>query len=291
VGVIGVGRMGLPMCTRLMDCGFSVTATDRRGDAREAVGEIGGRWTDSLAGVAAQVDTVITVLPGADEVLAIVDPLLTALADGATWIDMSSATPTVTRKARPAAAVKGIRLLDAPVGGNPRTAREGRLVAYVGASHTDLTQHRQLLASLTERIEHMGPSGSGYITKLLVNLLWFGQAVAGAEVLALAARCGLDPEEVRAAVGRGPSAHRFMDVEAPVLLRGEDLTSFSISRCHEEVTATLGLARDLGVPMPTAERVAEIYGQAVDRFGDADGELLAARMVAERAGAGFPGEL
>jgi 3-hydroxyisobutyrate dehydrogenase len=289
--VIGVGRMGLPMCARLVDCGFSVTATDRRADLRQAVSEIGVRWIDSLAGVAAEVDTVITVLPGGAEVLEIVEPLLTALAQGATWIDMSSAGPTVVRQARPAAVVKGIRLLDAPVGGNPTTAREGSLVAYVGASPTDLTRQRQLLGSLTERIEHMGPCGSGYITKLLINLLWFGQAVAGAEVLALATRCGLDPEEVRAAIGRGASANRFMDVEGPVLLGGEDLTTFSISRCHDEITATLELAGDLGVPMPTAERVAEIYGETVDRFGDTDGELLAARMVAERGGAKFQGEL
>lgn len=279
-----MGRMGLPICACLVDAGFSVTATDRQADVRTPLCAVGGRWAGSLSEVTEEVDTVITVLPGLSEVLEIVEPLVTALPADSVWIDMTSATPAVIDQARAAAAAKGIRLLDAPVGGNPQTAREGRLLAYVGASAEDLARQRELLGSLTERILHFGPSGSGYIAKLLVNLLWFGQAVAGAEVLALAGRSGLDPEMVRSAIGHGASASRFMDHEAPLLLSGEDLTSFSIARCLEEIEATLGIADELAVPMPVAERVAEIYRDTVARFGDADGELLAARMVAEGAG-------
>ncbi|MFZ0040154.1 MAG: NAD(P)-dependent oxidoreductase [Solirubrobacteraceae bacterium] len=287
IGVIGVGRMGLPMCARLVDAGFSVIATDRRADVRPQLCEVGGRWADSVSEVTQEVDTVITVLPGLSEVLEIVEPLVAALPANSAWIDMTSASPAVSDQARAAAGAKGLHLLDAPVGGNPETAREGRLLAYVGGAAEDLAQQRKLLGSLTDRILHFGPSGSGYVAKLLVNLLWFGQAVAGAEVLALADRSGLDPETVRSAIGDGASANRFMDREAPLLLRGEDLTSFSIARCLEEIEAALGIADELAVPMPVAERVAEIYRDTVARFGDADGELLAARAVAE--GAGFQG--
>jgi 3-hydroxyisobutyrate dehydrogenase len=80
VGIVGLGQMGLPMCARLVERGFAVTATDVVAE-REAV-TAGARWPGSAAEVAAEVGVVLTVLPGAAEVTAVAGPLIAALESG-----------------------------------------------------------------------------------------------------------------------------------------------------------------------------------------------------------------
>jgi 3-hydroxyisobutyrate dehydrogenase len=287
IGIVGLGRMGLAMCLRLRERGFAVSATDLRPEVEASVTDAGAYWCDSAAEVAGRCDVLITVLPGPDEVSGIAGEVIGALAPGATWIDMTSATPAVAAKIAPAAEGRGVRLLDAPVGGGPPQARNGRLLVFVGGSGDDLDSQRDVLNSLGERVVHVGPAGSGYAVKLIVNMLWFEQAVAAAEALSLAVRFGLDPETVRLAVQESSAASRFMERDAPALMRGDDYDMFSLARCHEELAGVLALGEQLDVPLALAERATELYAQALERYGDIDGELLGARLVAERGGVSF----
>jgi 3-hydroxyisobutyrate dehydrogenase len=278
--------MGMPICARLTAAGLRVIATDRRSEVREASQAINAEWVDSIPRLAAAADVVITILPGPGEIRETSGPLLDNLRDGSAWIDMTSATPSISHEITERAANR-IRILDCPVGGSPEAARGGRLLGYVGGSFDDLATHRWLLELVCEAIVHVGPAGTGYAVKLLTNLLWFGQAVATAEVLSLVTRLELDPEAVRMAITRGPATSRFIEEDAPALLRGEVMDSFPVARCAEELTGVLQIAEDLGLRLPIAERVAELYEQAADHYGDADGELLAAHLVADRLGVRF----
>ena len=284
VGVIGLGRMGAPICARLCAAGHAVIATDRRPECREAALAAGARWAPAVAALAAEVDVAITVLPGPAEVGALIAELTGSLAPGATWIDMSTASPAVARAIAAAATTRGLRALDAPVGGNPAAASEGRLLCFAGAHDADLEAARPLLATLAQEIVHAGPPGCGYAVKLLVNLLWFGQAVATAEALALARRAGIDLERLLSALGRSATASAFIARDAPSLLHGEDLASFPLARCCEQLASVLALGEELAVPLELAGIVAHLHEGALERYGDIDGELLGARWVAERAG-------
>jgi 3-hydroxyisobutyrate dehydrogenase len=131
---------------------------------------------------------------------------------------------------------------------------------------------------------HVGCPGSGYAAKLLANLLWFGQAVATAEVLTLARRAGIDLERMLAALEQSAAASSFIANDARALLRGDDLASFPLAGCCRQLDAALALGNELDVPLELARVVAGLYERAFERYGDLDGELLAARFVAERAG-------
>jgi 3-hydroxyisobutyrate dehydrogenase len=227
---------------------------------------------------------VITMLPGPQEVASVIDEVCAALARGATWIDMSTASPEVARSVSAAARLRGVRVIDAPVGGGPEAARRGHLLAFVGADGADLRAQRELLATVADRVVHVGPPGSGYTVKLLVNLLWFGQALATAEALTLARRAGLDLETVLAALGESAAAGRFLSEGAQALLDGDDLASFSLARCCEELSSVLNLADEQGVSLELAELVSELHRRALAHYGDVDGELLGARLISDRAG-------
>ena len=280
VGVIGLGRMGLPICARLADSGLAVTATDIDASRRVAAVSAGVDWLPGAQAVAAAADVVITVLPSAAEVESVAEVLAGSMAPGALWIDMSTASPRV----RPPGHVRAV---DAPVGGGPQAAREGRLLTFVGARAQDLAAARPVLEPVADRIVHVGPPGSGYTLKLLANALWFGQAVAVAETLTVAQRAGIDPETARAALAQSAAGGRFLEHDARALLAGDDLTSFALARCCEQLDTVLALAEQLAVPLELASVVDEVHRRALARYGEVDGELLGARFVAERAGVTF----
>lgn len=287
MGIVGVGRMGLPMCARLAAGGFDVVATDVREATRAPVTACGARWRDSVTDLASAVDVVLTVLPGPVEVASVVDELMAAAAPGTIWIEMSTVSPPVAQLVTAAAGVAGVRALDAPVGGGPQAAAEGRLLSFVGAQPDDLAVARPVLGTLADRIVHVGPPGSGYAVKLLANSLWFAQAVAVAETLTLAARTGLDLDRVRQALGHSAVAGRVLSEDVPALLAGDDHTSFALARCCEQLDSVLALGDELTVPLELMTVVSGIHRRALAHYGDVDGELLGARFVAERAGVSF----
>jgi 3-hydroxyisobutyrate dehydrogenase len=170
VGVIGVGRMGLPVCTRLSCAGFRVVANDRRPDREGDVRAAGAGWEGNAERLARHAAVLITVLPGSTELREAMAVALGALRPGAKWIDLTSAAPATGAELAACAHTRGINSLDAPAGGGPEAAAAGGLQLFVGGRSEVLERHRRLL-ELLGRVEHVGGHGAGYTTKLLVNLL------------------------------------------------------------------------------------------------------------------------
>jgi 3-hydroxyisobutyrate dehydrogenase len=259
--------MGGRVCARLARAGYDVVAHDER-------------WTaDGGAVAAAEADVLITMLPGTAELREVIREVVPVLRPGRAWIDMTSASPVVDREQ----AGLEIERLDAPVGGDPAAAERGELHLYVGGPAETVERWRSLLEVLGT-VDHVGGHGAGHLVKLLVNLLWFGQAVASAEALLLARRAGLDLETVQGALGRSAAATDFIRRDLDGLLDGDYLASFRIDRCRDELRDLSDLAAESGVPFELSAAVLEAYERAVARFGSADGELLAVADLEARAG-------
>jgi 3-hydroxyisobutyrate dehydrogenase len=273
--------MGLGVCGRLARAGFRVLATDadltRRGD----VEEVGAVWVESARDAADSAAVLLTVLPGTPELGELMTTLLPAMHPGSSWIDLTSSSPKVGAELR--ALARGVECLDAPMGGDPAAARAGTLELFVGGAPEAVERHRQLLEALG-RIHHVGGPGSGYLVKLLVNLLWFEHAVATAEALLLARRAGLNIPSVRDALTDSAADSRFIRHDLGRLLEGDYLTSFGLDRCCEELDAVTELADDLEVPFELSRVVQDVYARALERYGARDGELLAVALLEEMTG-------
>lgn len=224
------------------------------------------------------------MLPGAREVGRVIDEVVSQMPATSTWIDMSTASSPIASARATAAARRGLSLLDAPVGGGPDTAREGRLIAFVGGAAVDFDAQRGVLDTLADRVIHVGAGGAGYTVKLLVNLLWFGQAIMSTEALALAQHAGVTPQALCEAVGHSAAASKFMANDAAALLAGDDRSSYSLARICEQMATILRLGADLAVPLELGILVSDLHHRALAHYGDVDGELLGARLVAERTG-------
>jgi 3-hydroxyisobutyrate dehydrogenase len=282
IGVVGVGQMGRPVCTRLVQAGFRVVAADREMARQEAVEAAGAVWERSARTVAQAVDVLVTVLPGSPEVEEVMGELLPELKRDTTWVDLSSTAPKVNARLRSTA--DRIECVDAPMGGGPEEARTGTLELFVGGTSESVVQLRELFEAIG-RVHHVGGPGAGVIVKHLVNLLWFGQAVATSEALLLARRTGLDLEAVRNALMESAADSRFIRQDLPSLLDGDYLNNFGLDRCYEELEAITELAGDLDLPFELSSVVRDLHERALKQFGPRRGELLAVAQLESQAGA------
>jgi 3-hydroxyisobutyrate dehydrogenase len=281
--------MGAPMCAALVRAGYQVTATDARAEAEETAVACGAAWRDTPAQAAAAAGVLITMLPGAGEVGAAMlgeAGALRSLAVSAAWIDMSSSSPAAIAPVRERALAQGVEVLEAPVGGGIAAAGAGKLQLFVGGEAAAVERHRALLEVLADpgRIVHVGGYGTGYTAKLLVNLLWFGQAVATAEALLLGQAAGIAPAVLEHVLAGSAAASTFIRRDLGFVFQGDYLTSFGLDRICEELEAVTALASDHQVPCELSDLVRRTYRRALARYGPVDGELLAVALLEEEAG-------
>jgi 3-hydroxyisobutyrate dehydrogenase len=295
--VVGAGRIGLPLIANLVRAGHLVHAVDVRPDREQPVLWAGARWAGSSVATVSATQVLLTVLPGSAELRAVMlgDPaagphaavgVLSAMPAASTWIDCTSAAPLLGAELAAAAQVRGVDYLEAPLGGGVTAAEQATLSLYVGGSAELLARHRPLLEAIAhpDRIRHLGGHGAGYLAKLLVNQLWFGQAVAVGEALLLGQRAGLAPAVLSDVLESSPAASRFISDYLRPLLHGDYAVGFGLDRCVEELDAVEQLARTVASPFEVSAQVASLHREALHHFGPVDGELMAVAYLEHLAG-------
>ena len=260
IGLLGVGRMGGPILTALEAAGFDVLAFDPV--TRPGPGD---------AAVIEHAEILLTVLPGAFELPVVHDTLV---------LDLTSNDPRHAERA----ALVGVSVVGAPMGGGVVAASNRSLRFFVGGSPGNVERARPVLEALGT-IDHVGHGvGDGYVAKLLANLLWFGQVVAVSEALLLGQALGVPPARLSSSLATSAGASAFIDKHLPALLAGDYLEDFGIDRVVEELEILVSLAADNRIPFELSTLVTRLHREALDRFGAVDGELLAARLLEQRAG-------
>lgn len=288
---IGLGHMGGPMSRRLAEAGLDLVVFDLDPARARPARAHGARLAASAADAAASAGVLVTMLPtpaAVEEVMLGRGAALGALPQGALWIDMSTSSPAVAERVRARGAPRGIRVVDAPVAGMAAGAQAGTLEIFVGGDPADVAQARPLLAHLgdPDRIFHVGGPGAGYVVKLMLNLLWFDQLVAIAEVLTIGTRAGVDLGVLHTALVEGPTGSRLLARDLlPLLTRGEYEDNFSMALATKDLRLAVDLARATGVPAELSALVEQLFTRARATFGDDAGEMTPVRLYEEAAGA------
>jgi 3-hydroxyisobutyrate dehydrogenase len=290
IGVIGIGRMGRAICERLNRAGAGVLATDRLAEREADAVDAGARWVPDLAGVVGAADVLVTVLPSTEALDEVAAALIPALGPDITWIDTTSAAPDRGGELMQQAGQSGADCLVCTLGGGPDDARSATLQLFVGGAPQVVERHGALLKTLGE-IEHVGDHRAAYLSKLLVNTLWFEQAVALGEALVLGAREGVEPETLLGAVARSAAGGELVRRHGEALLSGDYLASYGLARCCDQLRAVVELAAEREVPYALSAAVHDVYRDALERYGPVDGELLAVAWIEERAGVRLAGGL
>ena len=209
VGFIGLGSQGGPMARRIIDAGYSMTLWARRPATLEPFADTPAVVAASPADLAARSDLVcLCVVSDADveEVLTGERGVLAGLGDGGVIAVHSTVHPDTCRRLGDRAADQGVRLIDAPVSGGGSAAAERRLLVMAGGDDETVEFCRPVFASYADPVVHLGPLGSGQLTKLLNNLLFTANLATAASTLDLGRAFGIDPGRLAEVISRGSGA-------------------------------------------------------------------------------------
>jgi 3-hydroxyisobutyrate dehydrogenase-like beta-hydroxyacid dehydrogenase len=277
---LGIGLMGKPMATRLLQAGFTVKAWNRSPAKAEALRAAGADPQVQLAGALAGADIVVSMLESGAVVGQVLDAALPALKPGALWIDMSSTRKgdALSFDARLQAA--GIRFMDAPVSGGVAGAEAGTLAIMAGGSVQDFALAEPVFKAMG-RPTLVGPAGSGQVAKLCNQLIVGGTLDIVAEALLLAHAAGADPAAVRAAIRGGFAESRILEVHGQRMLDRNFMPGGQVKSQLKDLQNVLVAAADAGVVLPVAAMVTEHYRSIIDDFPAADqsAALLALEKV------------
>ena len=218
VGVIGLGKMGLPIAQNLIERGFTVTGYRRSGSPELA--QAGGIVASSAAEVAASADVLLSILPGADEVEEIIcgpSGTLSTLRPGTVHIEMS--TVDVDRKGRLRDKVRasGGDLLDCPISGSPGMVGPRLATTFASGDQARVTEVSAVLDAISGPWVYTGAFGTGARMKYIANLLLAVHTVAAAEAMALARRSGLDLELVQQTLDNSIASSAVWKQRGPVM--------------------------------------------------------------------------
>lgn len=285
VTLVGAGRIGLPIVSRLVAAGHDVAVVDIDDTRRHGVLAAGASWAGTMLSPLPTERVLITVLPGNAELLSVLPPDgPMPLERGGSWIDLTSTAPDVGARLLDAATRAGVRRIDAGIGGGPEQARTGSLTLYVGGEDAVVAAVRPLLETFACRVQHVGAPGTGHLVKLLINQLWFGQAVAVTEVLLLAASAGIAPASLAPLLADGPAESGFVRDYLPRLLDGDRLPYFELGRIVEELDSLQRAAQDAATPWAASGQVAQAHREALDGLGDRTEELAVVGWLEQLAG-------
>jgi 3-hydroxyisobutyrate dehydrogenase-like beta-hydroxyacid dehydrogenase len=279
VGLVGLGRMGRAIYTRLTENGCEVMAWDRDERAMKSAAEHQVRLADSPRAAAAFGDVVISTITEDHGVRGIfngANGFLSGDVKGKLFIEMSTLQPMTGRELAPTVTSAGARLIDSPVFGTIPHVKQGKLYAMVGGKPEDIERARPVLEKLAGKIAHMGPNGAGYAMKLAVNLGLASFVQTTAESLALGVREGLDLNQMIDILGEAPTANGWFAGKKGALKGDPADITLDLKTLRKDIMSVVATAAIGGQPMPLSSGVlASLSAAVANGWGDRDiGDLV-----------------
>lgn len=266
IGFIGLGVMGRPMAANLVTAGHAVTGFSRSTATREAATAAGIPLAESMADAVAGADVVITMLPDSPDVEAVAlgdGGVLATIAEGATYIDMSTISPNVSRRIAEKFAAAGHPVLDAPVSGGEAGAIEGVLSIMIGGDAATIEAQRSVLEAMGSTITHVGDAGSGQIIKAANQLVVATHLQALAEVIAFLEAQGADARAGLDAIAKGLGGSTVIDRKTASVLAGEFGPGFRAELHDKDLRIVMDAAQSSGAVLPVTSAVAQFMRSLV----------------------------
>jgi len=265
IGFIGIGLMGQHMARHLMAAGHPLTVWNRTKNKAQELLSAGAAWADSPKALAQNSEVVITMVTdsaASEAVSCGPDGILEGAHAGLTLIDMGSIAPEMSRAIAERARAKGVRMLDAPVTGNPKVAAAGKLGVMVGGELETFKDCLPIFEKMAVKIVYAGENGMGTTLKLINNLILGVAVEAVSEALVLAVKAGIDPQKVLDITSVGGARTAAMETRGPRMIRRDFSAGFSTSNMYKDLTGVMKLADECGVSLPAASISREILRAA-----------------------------
>ncbi len=288
IGIVGIGRMGAAMATRLLGLGHQVTVWNRSPAKAQALESAGAKVAASPRALAEACDVVLSILADAPAVEAAYfgpDGVGSGPLAGKVVIEMSTLRPETQQSLAARLKSLGAAVVECPVGGTVGPARDGKLLGFAGGSAEDFARAKPVLEQLCRRVEHVGAAGAGAAMKLAINLplLVYWQALG--EALAIIRPLGLDPTRVMdilADTSGGPNVLKVRGATIAKVMAGGDPgpVTFDVDLIRKDLRTMIEEAAALGATLPVTQRALEVFDEASrEGMGGEDAVRLPVRWM------------
>lgn len=265
VGWIGAGRMGYALIERLLAAGFDVSVYNRTRAKSEPLAEKGAKIVDTAAELADR-DVVFIMVSASKDLETVTigeDGLLTAGTSPSIVIDSSTVSAAVSEKIRGLAAERGTTLLAAPVSGNPKVVRSGKLTLAVSGPREAYDRTEHLLEALGQGVTYVGDGEVARLVKICHNVFLGVVIQSLAEITVLAEQGGTSRHAFLEFLNNSVMGSVFTRYKSPALVNLDFTPTFTNILLRKDFDLGLEAAREYGVPMPVAALAAELVSSAI----------------------------
>ena len=285
VGFIGVGNMGCALASRLIGK-IPLTVFDKDLKRLDVWDREGVTVAKDLRDLAIGSEVVLTCLPTSNEVKSIIlgkNGISRYLAPGSLIVDMTSGDPTVTREISELILKNKIELIDAPVSGGPRGAREGTIAIMVGGSRVQFERVSSVLSYISHNIIHAGPIGSGHSIKLGNNLLNLICRMGTLEVISMLVREGVAPDMAVNIIQKSSGRNYATEITLPDnILSGKMNQGFSTAMMEKDSSLALQIGAKHELDMALGKVAQTMLERTIAKYGlDADISAVASLFESE----------
>ena len=270
IGFVGLGNMGRANARHLYAAGADMVVWNRSEGPAAAAVALGMRRAASLPELARELgDGVICInLTTTDVVEQLVfgaDGLFSGMSKDAMIIDFGTTSVTATKEF-----AQRVNWVDAPVSGGQVGAEAGNLSIMAGGTEANFQRALPILQAVGERITHLGPAGSGQVTKLANQLIVAQTIDAVAQALRLAELAGVDPALVRQALLGGFAESRILNLHGERMVRRNFTPGGRAALQLKDVRLICELAASLGFQSPTLDNCRAQWERMVGEEGLGD---------------------
>jgi 3-hydroxyisobutyrate dehydrogenase-like beta-hydroxyacid dehydrogenase len=261
VGLIGVGKIGLPVGENLIKSGYRVVGYRRSSLADfEKLGGVAGR---SSADVGAQADIVFSCLPSSEALEDVVqgpNGLIKSARPGQIIVELGSyPVPDKERYVAPLAS-KGAVFLDGEVSGTPGMVSARKAVIYLAGDKEACAKAERYVGGFADTCLYFGPFGAASRVKLVNNLLVAVHIAAAAEAMALGLKAGVDVDLMIKAIAGGSGGSTQFGIRAPWMAQRRFLPPQGTAPALQHYFDMIGeFADSVGVATPMLDRAVELY--------------------------------
>jgi 3-hydroxyisobutyrate dehydrogenase-like beta-hydroxyacid dehydrogenase len=253
LGWVGAGRMGQALAARLLAAGHDVAVYNRTRSKTESLADAGATVVDTPAQLADR-EVVFTMVAGPDDFKEVVLGSDGILAGGkpSVIVDLTTVSPEASAEVREEAAQRGTALLAAPVSGNPKVVKAGKLTLVISGPREAYDEVEPLLSLLGAGVTYVGDGERARLAKICHNLMLGVVAQCMAEITVLAEKGGMSRNDFLEFLNGSVMGSMFTRYKTPAYVNLDFTPTFTPLLLRKDFDLGFQAARELDVPMPVA---------------------------------------
>ena len=265
VAFLGLGVMGHPMAGHLARAGHKVTVYNRTASKAAAwEAEYSGATAATPREAAAGADVVFACVGNDDDLRAVTvgaDGAFAGMADGAVFVDHTTASAEIARELHRQACARGLHFIDAPVSGGQAGAVNGALTVMCGGDAEPFDAMRPVALAMAKAVTRIGDSGAGQLAKMVNQVAIAGLVQGLAEAIAFGQRAGLDMPLVLDVIGKGAAQSWQLDHRGKTMVADQFEFGFAVDWMRKDLSLVLDEARHNGAQLPVTALVDQFYAE------------------------------